>query len=77
MVHAFILVKSAPGKDKAVEGEVSKVKGVKETHPVTGPYDLVAIVEVSELKEIGNLVREKIRVIDGVIETLTLICVSC
>ncbi|MGP3667205.1 MAG: Lrp/AsnC family transcriptional regulator [Candidatus Bathyarchaeota archaeon] len=77
MVHAFILVKSAPGKDKAVEEKILKVKGVKETHAVAGPYDLIADVEVSELKEISNLVREKIRIIDGVMETLTLICVSC
>lgn len=78
MVQTFILVKGALGKDKSVKEKILKVKGIKETHAIACPYNLIANIEVSELKEVSNLsCNEEDRTIDEVVETLTLICVSC
>lgn len=76
MVHAFILIKSAPGKDIVVKEAISKIEGIKEVHPITGPWDLVVIAIVADLRTFGDIVMTKIRVNDGICETCTLVCVE-
>lgn len=71
MVLAYILITAAPGKDKEVVNTVSKTGGVKEAHLVTGPYDIIAVVEVPDMKALDEIVWSKVRKIDGVSESLT------
>jgi hypothetical protein len=42
--------------------------------PVAGPYDIVALVEVSEVREFSHLVAGSIGGLRGVTRTTTLIC---
>ena len=72
-VHAYILICVVPGKDTEVADAVSKIDGVKEAHPVAGPYDVAAVVEVPSLGALGKAVMEEVRAIDGVTKSLTLI----
>ena len=72
MVLAYVLIDAAPGKDKEICGEVLKIKGVKEAHLVTGPHDIVATVEVQDMRTLGEVVWTKIRSIRGVARSLTL-----
>jgi DNA-binding Lrp family transcriptional regulator len=41
---------------------------------VTGPYDIVALVEVAEVREFSHLVAGSIGGLRGVTRTTTLIC---
>lgn len=59
------------GKDKEVAAAVSKVRGVREAHLVTGPYDIIAVVEVPDMKALDEIVWSKVRTIDGVTKSLT------
>ena len=52
----------------------SQLKGVKSVNAVTGPYDIIAIVEGETLNEIGDLVTSKIHPIAGISRTVT--CLS-
>jgi DNA-binding Lrp family transcriptional regulator len=47
---------------------------VRTVDPVTGPYDLVALAEVQEIREISQLVAGSIGGLRGVTRTTTLIC---
>ncbi len=63
------------GKAWDVVEKVKKIKGVKVVHAVTGPYDVIAYVEVEDLsKRLKNIIS-KIHKIDEVDMTLTAIAV--
>lgn len=71
---AFVLIETGIGKTKEVTVALRKLDGVKSVDVVTGPYDIVAIVEGNDLNAIGDLVTEKIHPITGITRTVT--CLS-
>ena len=72
-VKAYVLVVTAPGKTKHVVSEIRKIAAVIEMHEVMGPYDIVAEIEVATLQEIPPILGEKIRGIDGIQSTTSLV----
>jgi len=70
---AFVL-ETAVGKTKEVVAKIRQLEGVKSVDPVTGPYDVIAIVESESLNDIGDLVTGKIHPIGGISRTVT--CLS-
>ena len=71
---AFILIETAVGKTKDVISVLSKTAGVKSVDAVTGPYDVIAVIEEDDLNAVGNLVTTKVHPIEGVTRTVT--CLS-
>ncbi len=53
----------------------SRLKGMKSVETVTGPYDVIAIVELDTLNEIGDLVTQHIHPITGITRTVTCLVV--
>ncbi|RLF44037.1 MAG: Lrp/AsnC family transcriptional regulator [Thermoplasmata archaeon] len=72
MPVGFVLISTAPAKEHQVYNELLKIKEIVELHPLFGEYDLIAKVEAKDLEELGKIVVEKIRSIDGVADTKTL-----
>jgi len=68
---AFILMETAVGKSKEVVASLKQLKGVKSVDSVTGPYDVIAIVEAESLNDIGDLVTRKVHPIAGITRTVT------
>ena len=73
-VKAFVLVETAPSKSNAVTAVLKQLEGVKTANLVTGPYDVIAIVEGETLNDVGGLVTGKIHSIEGI--TRTVICLA-
>ncbi len=73
---AFVLVEVAVGKTKEVANALAQLKGVKSVNAVTGPYDIIAIVEGDTLNEIGDLVTSKVHPIAGISRTVTCLAIS-
>lgn len=77
MVEALILVRVGSGETanfmKTVKEQLCKIKGVKEVYGVFGRYDFVARVETKTLGDLGNIVTDSIRGINGVLATETLV----
>jgi DNA-binding Lrp family transcriptional regulator len=73
MIGAYVLLKIAPGKSRAITASISKVEGVKTAHPVTGMFDIIAYVEASDINHLTGIVRTKIQTIEGVMRTHTAI----
>ena len=71
---AFVLMETKVGKTKEVIAVLMKTKGIKSVDAVTGPYDIIAVVEGDDLNAIGNLVTNNIHPVDGVDRTVT--CLS-
>ena len=67
----FVLIETAVGKAKEVVSALRQVEGVKSVDPVTGPYDVIAVVEQDSLIDIGDLVTSKIHPVPGISRTVT------
>jgi len=55
MVYACTLISCKAGKYDEVTSKVKKLNGVKKAFGVHGRWDVVAEVEVADLKALGNL----------------------
>jgi len=71
MVVAFALIVGDAGK-KILES-LKSMKEVEEAYIVYGEYDIVVKVNVEQLKDLDPFLTEKIRNIDGVQMTSTMI----
>jgi DNA-binding Lrp family transcriptional regulator len=71
---AFILIETAVGKNKEIVSSLRIIKGVTSVDYVTGPYDIIAIIEAENLNDIGDLVTQGIHPISGITRTTT--CLS-
>jgi|TARA_B100001540_G_scaffold147530_1_gene130846 DNA-binding Lrp family transcriptional regulator len=72
MVRAVILVKSPK---KLIAARLRKVQNIIESFPVSGQFDAVAVINVSELSAIKNITTE-IQKIPGVDRTETMVEVN-
>ena len=70
---AFILAKIESGRDREVLGQILKM-GTKRVYPTYGVFDLIIEVEFDNAKELDDYVFNKLRRIEGVKETETMIC---
>jgi len=73
---AFVLIEAAVGKNKEVVAALSLIKGVKTADSVTGPYDVIAVVEGENLNEIGDLVTAKVQLVPDISRTVTCLAIS-
>lgn len=73
---AFVLVETAVGKTKDVINILNKSEGIKSVDAVTGPYDIIAVVEGDDLNAIGSLVTNKVHPIPGVNRTVTCLAIK-
>ena len=72
---AFVLIETAVGRTKEVVATLDQLEGVKSVDTVTGPYDIIAIIEGKNLNEIGELVTGKIHPIAGISRTVTCLAI--
>ncbi|MBI4289304.1 MAG: Lrp/AsnC ligand binding domain-containing protein [Chloroflexi bacterium] len=73
---AFVLIESAVGKTRDVLAAVQKLPGVKSVDGVTGPYDIIVVLEGKDLTTIGEIVTGKIHPIPGVTRTVTCLAIT-
>ena len=68
---AFVLFDTAVGQTRAVLAILRELKGVQSADAVTGPYDVIAVVEKGTLSDVGDLVTSEVHPLDGVTRTVT------
>lgn len=73
MVTAIVLINTERDKVNDVADHLVTLSGVSEVHSVAGRYDLVAILRVPDNAALAELVTEKIRHIEGITDSETLI----
>ena len=72
MVIGYVLISTAPTKEREVYNEIMKIKEIVEAHPLFGEYDIIAKIEAFDFMKLGEVVIDKIRKVEGVIDTKTL-----
>jgi DNA-binding Lrp family transcriptional regulator len=74
-VQTFLLIETDRGEVKEIVGALRQLEGVISAVPVSGPYDVIAVLEGDNLAVIGDL-RNKIRQIDHVSKLVSCISLS-
>ncbi len=52
-------------------GKAQKIDGVRSVSVVTGPHDVIAVVETADAKALGDLLITKLQKIEGIASTIT------
>ena len=73
---AFILIETAVGKTREVASTLKSVEGMQSVEVVTGPYDVIAVIDAPDINTMGTLVTEKIHTLSGVVRTVTCVAVG-
>jgi DNA-binding Lrp family transcriptional regulator len=72
---AFVLIEATVGKTREVIAALDKVEGVKSVEAVTGPHDVIAVIEMPDVNAIADLVTKNIHSISGIARTVTCLTV--
>lgn len=75
-VSAYIFVEVTQGKAMEIRDRIAGIRGVREAHSVTGPYDIIARVEGDDVGMLGEFIVSRIQNVPGVLRTLTNIIVE-
>ncbi len=73
MVTAIVLIKAETNRIPDLANQIAETPGVSEVFSVAGRHDLVAIVRVSENEDLADVISDKMRHLDGIVETETMI----
>ncbi len=76
MVEAYIMVTSSIGEVREVFSRLEDLDSAIDLSIVTGPFDIIVLVEAEDLSVLTNAVVEEIRSIEGVVDTNTAIVVE-
>lgn len=72
MPTAFVLVNTELGSETDVLNDIKKLDGVSEAFAVYGTYDIVAKVKAETMEKLKEVVTVRIRKVNNVRATLTL-----
>jgi len=76
VVKAYILITVETALTKDVLEHLRRLKEAVEVHEVLGPYDIVVELETPRFEDVTTILRQKIRPIPGVRNTLTCVDVE-
>ena len=72
MITTIVLIKADPKTITQAATRIAGVEGVQEVYSVSGEWDLVAIVRVTEYERIAEVVTHQIASVPGIERTMTL-----
>ena len=72
---AFVLIETSVGKSKEVVMALKALEGIASVDAVTGPYDVIAVIQGENLNDIGDVVTDKIHPISGISRTVTCLAI--
>lgn len=73
---AFVLINSELGSEQDLVKEIKGIENVKEVCFVYGVYDIVAKVEAETIEKVKDTITWKIRRLENVRSTLTMMVVE-
>ena len=76
MVRAYVLMKIEPGKIEDVLVRLRASDHVCSADAVTGPNDVVALVEATDPRDLADLIFRSVQTISGVKETDTRVIIE-
>jgi len=75
-ISAYVFIECTAGAARTVAEEVRQIPGIQRSNATTGPYDVIALVEASDVNVLGDFIVSKIQNISGVLRTQTNVIVD-
>ena len=66
-IKAYLLVETAIGTTREVVTALRGVDGIDSADVVTGPFDIIAVINVEDFTRVGLLVTEDVHTIHGIV----------
>ena len=76
MPASYVLINTEIGYEDAVVEQLRRTPNIVESYVVYGVYDVIAKIEADTMEEIKDIITSKIRRLDKVRSTLTMIMIS-
>ncbi len=76
MLKAFVLIETSTGTSPRLVSLLKATQEVQSVYRVTGPHDIIAIIEVADLEALGTWLADKVHPLPGVQKTVTCVAVS-
>ena len=76
MGFAYVLINCDLGYEEDIISQLKTIDGVKEVHGTFGAYDILAKVESDDVDKLRDTIILKIRKLDRIRSTLTLMVIS-
>ena len=73
VTSAYILIKSATGFEKDILSKLKEFDSVENADLVYGLYDIIMKVKMNSSEELDSFIFDVLRVMEGVVETMTCI----
>ena len=70
-IRAYILIETMVGRTRDVVGGLRALSEVESVETVTGPYDIIVVATALDLNAVGDLVTNRIHIINGIVRTIT------
>lgn len=70
-VSAYIFVETTTGNARQVSTTIQQISGVVSCNTITGPYDVIALVEADDIRQLSDVVVTQIQATPGVLRTMT------
>lgn len=76
MVKAYVLIEARVGSSTGLMRSLQENPSVISASRVTGPYDVIAVVEEEDLGKVHDLITDSIHQMEGVLRTTTSVSVG-
>jgi DNA-binding Lrp family transcriptional regulator len=76
LVRAYILIEMVAGHSRKLATALRRSKSVTDVDRVTGPYDVIAVLEGADINAISDVVTNDIHSLEGVVRTTTCVCLD-
>ena len=74
--RAYILIEVVVGQATPVAEALRLLSEVQSVDRVTGPYDIIAVVEAADLGAMGELTTRQMHTINGIMRTVTCLVIG-
>ena len=72
----FVLIETAVGRTKEVANTIRKVEAIRSADVVTGPFDVIAVIEAPDINAMGQVLEREIHAVNGVVRTVTCVAIT-
>ena len=75
-IKVFILIETAAGETRAAADAMKRVGAIRSVDVVTGPFDIMAVIEAPDMQAMGRVLEQDIHTIAGVTRTVTCVAIA-
>lgn len=70
-IRAYLLIETQAGTSNAVLDSLKSLDQTVQVDRVTGPYDIICVIETDSLNDLAEIVREHVHAMHGVTRTMS------